>query len=748
MALTNDERLAAASRTVHPEFEEDEEDRGYDPEEEREQRRLIARLRRMVDATDKAHERYGERCQEGVDFFYNRQWKDDDKDEVEDREQEALVFNEVHETISGSLGMAAMQPIDLIARPQGAGDDDVAELVSAGLKFVCEENDLDGQRLAVDKDRRTYGWGILLTGFKIRDPDPMAEPVQFKVIPPDQFRRDPNSRDPYLTDAAYCRWSRSMDLSTLKAAYADKTDEIDMAAEDEAGFEGLDGEAPVVLPHQAPIGEWKHKLDWDDTEADDEDPDGRTVMVHEIWERYDEPGWLAHMAGGARRVLDPNDAEDVTFAESDQVLWIEEISVPQVRYHVFSGDLILVSEKSPYKHRQLPFVPFWYEMDDKGDPVSQVEYMKDAQREVNHRHSLMLWHAGARSVRVSPSAMRRAKLDVAAVEKMASDPGAVWPFEKGEVESFVNNGAAVQQQFELLQWSTNTIRRLGGQTPDMQGEETNARAAAAKEIAITQGRAPEIPSENMMMRGLRHLGKVLWSLMQQAHKDEWWIHVTDDVGAVQKVGINQQAVNPMTGAPQTLNDITQANMVISIQAAPYSPTARARRAELISRILPHIQNPAIREKMSALALIDADFPRHGAFMKLVQEMSEPKTPEVPPRSPSAAIPFDRLSQEEQDQVLMRAGIQPGGERAKDRAGFVPYEVAPPDIKAQIEMQEGMVPSQFHAPPPSGSDAMGAAQIPPGWPGVPPGADAGGAPVVAPVPGPPQDEPPPWDFGPM
>ena len=67
--------------------------------DEHEQRETVRRLQQMLSEAKVPDKRWRQRAQEGVAFFYDRQWKPDDRRKLEARKQPVVTINRVKPTI-------------------------------------------------------------------------------------------------------------------------------------------------------------------------------------------------------------------------------------------------------------------------------------------------------------------------------------------------------------------------------------------------------------------------------------------------------------------------------------------------------------------------------------------------------------------------------------------------------------------------------------------------------------------------
>lgn len=629
---------------------------------EHEQGETMRRLGQMLAESRVPDVRWRRRAEEGVEFFYDRQWRPDDRRKLEARKQPVVTINRVKPTIRLIHGLVVSAPVDLLAKPVGKNDDNVAEVATASLKYVNNVNDYRAIREQVYLDALLYGVGWGMAGLRIKNRDRRAEPVQNRRIDPREMRLDPQSQERDIQDARYVVWSRKVLLADLKRTYpkyAAKLSGMVGSRGDDDKSETWDG-VPNVTPA---VSDWKGITEsgenWNQAGADDA-KGPKKVMVHELWERYPATVWLYERADGVpEEFAGPDDPEGQAVIYDPEVTAYYEDVVMRVRYYIFAGDCLLHEAESPYRHGALPFVPCWCDRDEHGDPVSMVESLKDPQREVNHRRSKALHDLNARPIRVSRETLSSTGIDVDEVAKHAQDPNAVWIGEPGTID-YLNRDDRTGAQLDLYRDAKDEIQSTSGANNSMMGYGSGADSGKAKEIEIAQGSTMMRPTEANLRSFDRQMAELNIQLIQQAHNEEWTVRVRDELGRDKWMTLNERSIDPETGVERKMNSLEGARFEIEIDVMPWTPTLRARNAEMIKDLAASEPDPMIRAALVKLALQVSDMPNKGeildAFSTAVDAAMPPPPPPggpmppgmPPPDGPPPAPPYDDAT----DQALM------------------------------------------------------------------------------------------------
>jgi hypothetical protein len=641
-------------------------------------RATIRRLHKMLKRSKQAEKRYKPRGEESIEFYFGGegQWDKDDLKRMKERGQPAITLNRVRPTTKLVHGLVIGQPQDWLAKPVGADDDNLAEIGTAALKFVANATGYKDKRALAYFWALLYGYGVAHWGFYVDNEDRRTEAVQMRLIDPREFRRDPMSRKLDGSDMRWGIWSRRMDLADAQdrwKKYADKLALMvnrtkDSDTDDIEKYEGV-----AALAATGP-GYWD-AADWNQADNEDEKGENKQVLIHELWEIRKETAQLCEHRNGNTEEYDPNDPEALAKLHSPDVVRFYEAKVPKVYYHVFCGTLLLESEPSPYKHDRIPFVICWHEMDQHGDPFSFIENLKDPQREINHRRSKMVKELNNPNIRVSPMVLQKMDMDRKGFLAAWHKGGMLVEAEPGQIEILRDQGMT-PQQFELMQDSKAEIQSVSGVNDDLIGYDSSSKSGVAKKAQMDQGAMMQRPNESNLGLFDRLNGQMAFALIQQAHKGEWIVRVTDNVGADKYLGLNQPTVDPATGETRILNNINQVPYEIDIETKNWSPTDRQSSADQLIEMANGEQDPVIRTALHRAAIEVQDMPAKGKIMEIydraVSMMMQP--PQGPPPEPFMRITanYADLPAPAQQQALIKDQLlQPG--QPMGPADMVPAE---------------------------------------------------------------------------
>lgn len=632
----------------------------------------IKRLRKLVRQAQNSCNRWHKRAKECWEFYDNEQWTTADKEALRQRRQAPITINRIAPTIDLVVGLQVTQPVDWNARPVGLQDDNVAQAMSAAMKFVSVQNNSFDTLIDAYRDSLVYGIGWILTGFHVRDADPRTEPVQMVRVDPREVMFDPTCKNKDLSDARFVIWSRKIELDDavrafpqLKKKYSQRG--LERYYSDETGndYKVYDGMIDVIPPPSM----WDQLSDWNMYEQEDHDPETETIIIRELWERSTREAMLMEHRNGYIHEFDPEDENAVNMLMSDDVKRVFKTTLPYIRYHVFSGTSLLVSEDSPYKHNRLPFIPVWHKRDRNGDPFSMVETLKDMQREINHRRSRLLWELISNSLRISPKAFAATQLTMDEVQMKAARPDSIWVGDRDDID-VMPKPATASSQFQLMQDAKQEIQSVSGMNDDLMGFDSSSRSGKSKQISMIQGATIQRPKEANLHLAHKLCGEIVMQLIQQAHTDEWIVRITDNMNQEQVIQLNTPIVDEQTGQMRVLNDITQARFDVQIEEAPWTPTQRDRAMALLSEMIQSEPDPVMRNALHEAAIMVGDIPYKAKVMEIIKTAQQ------------------NQAQAMQAQAMQQGGVPPGGAPEISPAGM-PFPEGNPSEAALSMSPEAM-----------------------------------------------------------
>lgn len=628
----------------------------------KDEKAILARVQGYLAECKPQDARFRKRAIESLKFYFGEQWEASIKRDVEDREQSALVINEVRSAIRTVLGLMLGQPFDWLAKPVGLADDELADIATQALKYVA------GRNLSTDTYKRVYFWalaygvGWTYAGPYVRVKDRRREVVQFRWVDSREVRLDPLSREPDLADARFLDWARRMPIEVAKKKWPKADLEAqeggrDANLDDSSKPEGKNEGLTTLTPPQSM---WDRLDDWNYVDRDTRDGiESKSVIVHDTWEVITETAWLYEtLDGNPVEFPGPSDPKGAaTLAQlhaAGKLKAYYEDEVPHVYVRTWCGPLLLATKRE--KIDRIPWSACFYERDQFGDPVSAIESMKDLQRDLNYRSSKAQYEMSAKPMRVAPEVLARMGLTNEAAATLAADPGAFWVANAGEVD-FLNRPDMSSQQLEVATTREQQIKATSGANNDLQGAPSQSLSGVSKQITMQQGTTMQRDSEANLRLYHQLLGELVMWYIQDEHTEQWTFRVADELGRDRMITANQQQQDPLTGQMQTIRNLNSAPFEICIDEMPWTPTLRERNAQIYADMAANEPDPNIRAALRKIQVTVADIPQKGKILEILDgaEQARQQTPPPPPPRKDLRdnlnIKFELLAPEVQSAIL-------------------------------------------------------------------------------------------------
>lgn len=402
------------------------------------------------------------RCENCYD---GEQWDYQEAQDVKDRGQNPVVYNEIKPTIDWLIGTERRARVDFVVMSEAdepEADEDAANKTKL-LKYLDDTNLAHFERSWAAEDAFKAGMGWLEVGLR---GDESESPIYVGAVPWRDVLWDSQARRRDLTDARYLFRVKVVDLDVAEAIFPDKVEELrrcaqtgdtlQMFAEWMGGMGMLTGldqfsmiDDPIDHVTAKPIDMFNAR---------------KRVLLIECWSR------------------EPQRREPNTDGLSDPVTF-------KIRVSIMTEHDTLIEAWSPFKHNRFPFIPVWAYINRRtGLPYSPIWPLIGPQTSLNHRMSKSLFEASSNQLKIEKSAINAEVMDVDEIRAELNAPDGVAVFADGalsggRVQERPSAGAA-QQQLMLAEKDSSMIRSMSGVNADNRGERSNVvsgRAVLAKQ---------------------------------------------------------------------------------------------------------------------------------------------------------------------------------------------------------------------------------------------------------------------------
>lgn len=527
------------------------------------------------------------------DYDYNDgdQLTEEEREQLDAREQPPIVFNEVQAKVNAILGTEDGTKLDITYLPRGEADSHKSKLYSAASKYVEDENGSNFEISRAFRQQTIGGLGIMYSGFNwnAEGPRVLEEQVDWR-----DMRWDPLGKKADLSDFRYVIRKSWMDVEAAVAMFPDDEAEIRRSMGNPAA-DTITGRVMNMDEDQYNKRVWHdgdHVFGWRNDEW--MDTGSNRVLICECYYRvFEKRNLLRRELTGEIGEIDLQNptAEQVVIMLEEPHEVLEGRMVPRIRVAMFAGPNILSDEPSPYAHNRFPFAFFWGARKHRtGEHYGIVRNMIDPQDIVNLSFSKMLYALGTTQVWYEQGAV----LDEDGLADASNDPAGQIPLQPGglqkvKVERWESNAMMHQSIMEmagvLLGENTGTTEAFMGQ----KSNETSGRAIALRQQAagVTLG------SLFMNYReGLKCLAELRISNIRQAFTGPMFARISDDPDAEQVI-MNDLLYIPAADQYIPQNQITAGKVDVVVSAEPHAASIRQAFAEQLMQMISRLPDQAV-----------------------------------------------------------------------------------------------------------------------------------------------------------
>lgn len=497
-------------------------------------------------------------------FYDSEQWAVEDAEDVRDRGQNPVVYNEIKPTIDWMIGTERRSRVDffVVAEDDGQEAEDDATNKTKLLKYLDDVNRAGFERSYAAEDMFKAGVGWLEVGLR---GDKTGIPLFVGAVSWRDLLWDSNDRRRDLSNARYVFRVKVLDYDVALAIFPDKKDELDKCVQDGDSvsvFSSWIAGNGLISGIDA-FGGMADELDLITSRPVDLFNPRKRVMLLECWSR--EPQRDA--------------SEDDSLG--DPVSY-------RMRVAVMTEHATLIEAWSPYRHDGFPFIPLWAYINRRtGLPYSPIRPLMGPQEALNHRMSKSLMEASSNQLKVEKGAIDDESMTLEDVRAELNSPDGIAVFNDGalsggKVQERPNGGAATAQ-LQLADRDIMHIRGMSGVTGENRGERTNAVSGKAVLAKQEQGSLLTAELFDNLLLARQMEGDITLSVAEQHVRAPMTVRVAGDGNRMERTKIN---------VPQAdgsyLNDITarRAHFVVGEQAwkQSYAEAAFTSLMEVITQL--------------------------------------------------------------------------------------------------------------------------------------------------------------------
>lgn len=517
--------------------------------------------------TNKRHEQ--EEAREARKYYHDKQWTEDEVQRLRNRGQQATVRNRVKRKIDFLVGTEQRLRRDPKAYPRTPQHEKDADVATAALRYVCDQNRWEKVASNSMHDALVSGIGVAFIGIEADDP-------VIRHVEVDRFFYDPRSTQPDFSDARYLGLHLWFDIEEAKERWPKSAEQL------ESMMDGENGTSSSILEHD-------RQEQWGDFE-------GRRIRIVEFWEKRPLPN-----GGGFG--------------------WY---------YCYFTGEVELEAGWSPYKgEKDEPDCPYeaWSPyIDERGDRYGLVRTLKSIQDEINYSASKFLHRLSTRQFFYKDGAVEDIDEFGRAISrpdgKIKISPHAKWGEDVGLVDDTVEMRGEAERHAMALSEMENY-----GPNPGLVGQGEGVDGASGRALLAQRdsGMTELSPVFERQRDWKLRCYRKMWARTRQAWQGEKWIRVTDDQNAIQFVGVNKYEFDPMTGELVTQNVVAQIDVDIILDEGPDTIVMNEELMQHFSSMGEAAFSPAGKIMIELSNVSNKE-----RLMKMIDEAMQASQPQGPP----------------------------------------------------------------------------------------------------------------------
>lgn len=444
-------------------------------------------------------------------YYHAAQWTAEQIKVLKKRKQPVITSNRIGRKIDGVVGLIERLRQDPKAYPRTPKHEQGADLATAAIRYVLDQQDWKDKSPEVAKDGAVDG--IAGIEIEIVKGDHDDAEIGFNVIEPDGFFYDPRSCRPDFSDSRFLGYGKWLDADVAKETFPDKADEIDQGVEN----------ATELSTNS------DRELKWFDN-----GPDRKKLRVVDMW--YQHKGkWCWCIFTGSMKLME------------GQSYLQDEKNKDFCKYIMFSGNV-----------------------DHDGDRYGFVRNMRSAQDEINMRRSKALHQLNNKRIFITQGAVQDVEKTRAEMVRddgiVVLNPGKIDESLKVDDRTFDFAG-----QLKMLEDSKAEIENFGP-NPALIGQGIENKSGRAIQL-LQQAGIAELGPYILAYRGWKvRVYRAIWNALQKHWTGERWIRVTDDENLPQLIKINGLEQDPETKRMVMVNAIGSLDVDIILDESDDSIT--------------------------------------------------------------------------------------------------------------------------------------------------------------------------------
>jgi hypothetical protein len=567
-----------------------------------------------------------------ADFYDGLQWRDEDAEELRERGQAPLVFNQIQQHIRWILGTERRTRVQYKVHGRTKEDSKPAQTKTKLLKYTDDTNKAHYTRSKGFEDAVKVGVGWLECGIRS---DPTDEPLFDRWESWRNMWNDPLAKEPDNSDARFLFRAKWIDEDIALAMFPDRHDAIKESAvshqlfgfaeDDDLGFTGLyHAHSPGSSVIQSGRSVFEDQFDVGIRR--------RRVRLIEAWYRVPETVSLVRtrvsplhapifanqlMRINGREVNKNNVPGALQRLVDDGHAAIYDAVKMKVWVAIFCNKGLLQDTPSPYRHDKFPFTPIWgFKRDRDNMPYGVIRNMRDPQEDLNKRRSKALYILSTNRVIADEDAVE----DWDELEEQVARPDGIIKKLRGSEIEIQNDTTLAREHVNLMIQDQQFLEQSSGVTEENRGEVTNAISGTAINLRQAQGSVVTADLFDNLRYALQCHGEKKLSLIEQFYSEPKQIRITNDRGTADYMNINMPRQAENGEGLEVENDITRSQADFIVDTADFRETVRIAMFESLMNLMGQL-DPEVQMQLLDLVIEMSDVPNRDEMVRRIREIN-------------------------------------------------------------------------------------------------------------------------------
>lgn len=627
-----------------------------------------------------AHNRYQMAIDE--DYYDGLQWSDEDAQELADRGQAPLVFNQIKPTVNWMLGTERRTRFDGKVLPREESDESGAEVKSKLLKYLSDINRTPFTRSKAWESCIKAGIGWMEDAIST---DPTQELLTTRYESWRNIYYDSAAVELDLSDARYLfRW-RWLDLDIAIALCPDKKHILESAAIEEESLT-MDEDDVYYLGERVNTQQTDYASFGRRTAANMYGMvnNGRErVKIIECWYRMPVAKQLIRGGKYHGEVYDRDNPEMREMVE-EGLCSVANHPYMEMRCALMTESHLLYEVASPYRHNRFPFTPMWcYRRARDNMPYGVIRDIRDAQDDYNKRASKALFILSTVRVVMDEGAIDGV-MDIDELREEIARPNGIIRKRKQHHLEIDQDKALAEEHLKLMMFDGQMIRDVGGVTDQNLGKDDKGLSGQAIGRLQDQGTIITAKLFDNMRLAIQMQSELQLSLIEQYYTLEKVVRIVGENKPIEWLPINRydQDTN------RFINDIqaSKADYIVSEQdfRASMREAMFHSMMELIGKLPPEV----------GMALLDvvfsfADIPNKDEIIKRIRAINGQTDPERKPTEEELAAKAERDRKAAELEQIQMETLRAEMQKAQAEAQKVLAEVSKMAAETQKTVQDAI-----------------------------------------------------------